>query len=394
MDLASEAELDRQPLADVPGVLGEQARREEGVVQLSTGGFGSGSAVGVPLVEGVCSEVEADDEVVRAQAEEPRGLRVGRRLRPLEPVAWELGAPVEPRCALLERERGPVREGVVEPAPRRQADALGPLGVARRPVVDDGHVAALAVLGGPRDPEPRRRPLGRVEEGPGGEREPPRPGDVGERVAVAVIGAAPVRRREDGVAQAPDAVGQKRPGVEPARARGVEEDGPLGGRGLRAGRLRDEVDEPRDGVAAVERGRRALDYLNLAQVERRDLQERQPAREPAVEREAVLQELGVAAVEPLDADRGVPRHGRRLLNDDPRRLVEEHRDVRGLHRDLLVDLLARDGLDARGNLGDGSARPSRAHDDVAEGILVLFECDLDGGGGASRGTVTATRAVS
>jgi len=59
------------------------------------------------------------------------------------------------------------------------------------------------------------------------------------------------------------------------------------------------------------------------------------------------------------------------LDCDARGLIEQHRDVGRLHRDLLIDLFARDGLDASCEVSNGAARSCGADCDLIH-FPVLF----------------------
>jgi len=185
-------------------------------------------------------------------------------------------------------------------------------------------------------------------------------GQVGPAVAVQVAPRLPVRAGEQRVA--PPRRQRRREegdGVAPAAGRLVHERGVLG---LVAGAARQQVDDAAEGRAPVQRRRGALDDFHAPEVHRRDLEESEPARLPAVERQPVGEQQRVATDEPLDAHVGAAERGRRRLHAQPRRLVEHHRDVARRHRHLLGDLLLVDHLDAEREILDAALTARRAHD--------------------------------
>ena len=79
------------------------------------------------------------------------------------------------------------------------------------------------------------------------------------------------------------------------------------------GPAREQVHHAAERRCAVQRRRRPLDHLDAAEVQRRDLEQPEPARLAAVEREPVGEQQRVAAGEPLDAHvRAAERRAGRL----------------------------------------------------------------------------------
>src|SRR5690606_4589463 len=75
----------------------------------------------------------------------------------------------------------------------------------------------------------------------------------------------------------------------------------------------DQVHQSGDSTSSIKGRRSAFDHLYLFQVQRHYLQQTQSTGEAGIERIAILQQLGVFSVEPLDPDAGVKRGRRRLL---------------------------------------------------------------------------------
>ena len=110
---------------------------------------------------------------------------------------------------------------------------------------------------------------------------------------------------------------------------------------------RQEVDDAAHRARAVERGRHALDDLDLAEIHRRDLQQPKPA-DLAKQRQPVRQHARVPASHALNAHAGRAERRRRRLHAHAAHFVQHHDDVAGRHEHLLFDLLARQHLDAHG----------------------------------------------
>ena len=148
--------------------------------------------------------------------------------------------------------------------------------------------------------------------------------------------------------------------------------------GLRARTPRHEIHHTAQRRGPVEGRRGALDDLDLAEVHRRDLQQAQSLSRQAIERQAVGQQLRVATPEPLDAHVGATERGRCGGDPHAARLVEQHRDVAGLHRRLFLDILAADHLHPRRLLADAAvaaASGGDGDDGQRRGLLVQAERD-------------------
>jgi hypothetical protein len=109
---------------------------------------------------------------------------------------------------------------------------------------------------------------------------------------------------------------------------------------------RDEVQHASQRAPAVERRRGSLHDLDLRQVERRYLKQAEPVGRLAKDREAIEQDLRVAAGEPLEPESGRAEGRGRRLDLHARQLGEEGRNVPRRDRRVLFDLLPGDGLDA------------------------------------------------
>ena len=104
----------------------------------------------------------------------------------------------------------------------------------------------------------------------------------------------------------------------------------------------------------MERSGRTLDHLDLAQVERRDLQVREAIRGRSKERQAVEDEPRVLAAQPVDAQPGAAERAGRLLHAHAPHLGERHRDVARAPLGLLGEHRAFEDLDAKGLVLDAA----------------------------------------
>ncbi len=127
---------------------------------------------------------------------------------------------------------------------------------------------------------------------------------------------------------------------------------------------RDEIDDAAERRRPVQRRRGALDDLDLAEIERRHLQQAQRIPAGPVERQPVGEQLRVAAAQPLNPDVGRTQRRRRRLYTQPGGLAEQHRDRPGRHQRLLLDLLAIDHLDAQRLVLQPPIRARRGHDNA------------------------------
>ncbi len=130
-----------------------------------------------------------------------------------------------------------------------------------------------------------------------------------------------------------------------------------------AGALGNEVDDPAERRTAVKCRGRTLDHLDLRKVARQHLQQAEAAHLPAIERQAIGEQLGVAALKPLHPD--VRRAERRAgdLHPHPTDLAHQHRDRTGAHESLFLDLLACDHLDPERFVLKAAAKSGALDDD-------------------------------
>ena len=144
-----------------------------------------------------------------------------------------------------------------------------------------------------------------------------------------------------------------------------------------AGRTpRDEVHDAAERGRAVERRSRALDDLDAAQVERRNLQQAERVSLGAVERQAIGQQLRVAASQPVHSHVGRTQRRRGRLHSQARRLGQEHRDAARRHQRLLFDLFGIDHLDAQWLIGKPRGGASGVGDDFLFEVGNRIERDV------------------
>ena len=157
----------------------------------------------------------------------------------------------------------------------------------------------LAVFERACKPDGERCPRSRVVEQPGVQREAAGIRKIRERVVVRIIGLLHVTGSQEGHPQAFAPCSVEATEIVTAGCCSVGKKRQVR---LLCRHFRDEIDETGDGIATVERRSWAFDDLYLLKVQRRHLQQREATREAAIEREAILQDLRIAAVEALNAN--------------------------------------------------------------------------------------------
>jgi hypothetical protein len=151
------------------------------------------------------------------------------------------------------------------------------------------------------------------------------------------------------------------------------------------GAAADEIDDAPERRRAVERGRGALDDLDLLEIHGRNLEQPERRHLRVVDGQAVGQYGGVPSVQALHAKRrGAERRGRRLQSNTAR-LVQQHRDVAGRHQELLLNLLAPDHFDPQRLIRRESPAACRGDDDGFLDFWKLLERHFDASRARSHG---------
>ena len=261
--VGAQAGLQRQILEDAPVVLGKQA---VGLVLVVAGGHaGHGSG----FTEIVGDDVAAKHGPVRAEGHEQRSLGIGRELPAGEVIAARLDAAREAADAVFDRQHPLAAQAGIEAqlaAVAVGAVALGVAGGGR--VVQGWQVAAGAGFHGGVKPSVERGGVGDVVEQARVDRRGLHLRQVGEVIAAHVAGLLRILRGQHREAQLAGAAGVKGRQVAAALLGLVEQHVQLGRFSRRAAH---QVHQARDGVAAVEGRRGALNDFHLPQIQGRNL---------------------------------------------------------------------------------------------------------------------------
>ena len=110
---------------------------------------------------------------------------------------------------------------------------------------------------------------------------------------------------------------------------------------------RDEIDDAAERRRAVQRRCDTFDDFDLAEVQRRHLQQAEQIALRAVQRQTVGEQLRIASPKPLDPDVRRAERRRGGLHAQARRFVDQHRHAAWRHHRLLVDLLLVDDFDSQ-----------------------------------------------
>src|SRR5258708_23780025 len=95
------------------------------------------------------------------------------------------------------------------------------------------------------------------------------------------------------------------------------------------------------------------------------LSEGQPAGESGVQGNTVFEDLGITAVEPVDADAGIGGGGGYLLGLDTGAFVEHHADVAGFHIAFFFQFFSVDKLYMGREVPDGPVAAGGGYDDFS-----------------------------
>ena len=141
---------------------------------------------------------------------------------------------------------------------------------------------------------------------------------------------------------------------------------------------RHQIDHASERRRPIQRGGGALDDLDLREIEGRHLQQAERVSLRAVQRQAIGDELRVAAAQALNAHVGRAERRRGGLHAQARCFTQEHGDAAGRHQRLLFDLFAVDHFDAHRLILQTRVRPCRGDDDGLFGLRNPRERDPHG----------------